>query len=85
MSDFSDEQLQVICEAAAVLACECPTHLVDLFRRVRLKSDTPSKAGGLMSVTAPRADVLAQGCLSRLELTAVVSRFLFSDVATYCF
>ncbi|MER3434968.1 MAG: hypothetical protein C4288_16505, partial [Leptolyngbya sp. ERB_1_1] len=25
------------------------------------KSDTPSKAGGLMSVTAPRADVLAKG------------------------
>lgn len=35
MSDFSDEQLQVICEAAAVIACECPAHLVDLFRRVR--------------------------------------------------
>ena len=35
MSDFSDEQLQVICEAAAVVACECPAHLVDLFRRVR--------------------------------------------------
>ncbi|MER3435481.1 MAG: hypothetical protein C4288_19285, partial [Leptolyngbya sp. ERB_1_1] len=25
------------------------------------QSDTPSKAGGLMSVTAPRADVLAKG------------------------
>jgi hypothetical protein len=35
MSDFSDEQLQVICEAAEVIACECPAHLVDLFRRVR--------------------------------------------------
>ena len=35
MSDFSDQQLQVICEAAAVVACECPAHLVDLFRRVR--------------------------------------------------
>ena len=35
MSDFSDEQLQVICEAAQVIACECPSHLVDLFRRVR--------------------------------------------------
>ena len=35
MSDFSDEQLQVICEAAQVIACECPAHLVDLVRRVR--------------------------------------------------
>ena len=35
MSDFSDEQLQTICEAAQVIACECPAHLVDLVRRVR--------------------------------------------------
>ncbi|XGV96554.1 MAG: type I restriction enzyme HsdR N-terminal domain-containing protein [Leptolyngbya sp. BL-A-14] len=49
------------------------------------ESDTPSKAGGLMSVTAPRADVLAKGCLFGLELTAVVSRFLLADVATYGF
>lgn len=33
--DFSDEQLQTICEAAEVIACECPSHLVDLLRRVR--------------------------------------------------
>lgn len=33
--DFSDEQLRVICEAANVIACECPAHLVDLLRRVR--------------------------------------------------
>ena len=35
MSDFSDEQLEAICEAAQVIACACPAHLVDLFRRVR--------------------------------------------------
>lgn len=33
--DLSDEQLQVICELANVIACECPAHLVDLLRRVR--------------------------------------------------
>ncbi|XGV97558.1 MAG: Rpn family recombination-promoting nuclease/putative transposase [Leptolyngbya sp. BL-A-14] len=49
-----------------------------------IESDTPSFAGGLMSVTAPRADVLAQGCRFGLELTALVSRFLFADVATDC-
>jgi hypothetical protein len=38
-----------------------------------------------MSVTAPRADVLAQGCLSGLELTALVSRFLLTDVSSYSF
>ena len=35
MSDFSDTQLEAICEAAGVIACECPAILVDLFRRVR--------------------------------------------------
>ena len=35
MSDFSNAQLEAICEAAQVIACECPAHLVDLFRRVR--------------------------------------------------
>ena len=34
-SFFSDEQLQTICENANVIACECPTHLVDLLRKVR--------------------------------------------------
>jgi hypothetical protein len=33
--DFSDEQLQTICESADVIACECPARLVDLLRRVR--------------------------------------------------
>lgn len=33
--NFSDEQLQTICETADVIACECPAHLVDLLRRVR--------------------------------------------------
>ncbi|MGA7952844.1 MAG: hypothetical protein WCA07_04915, partial [Gloeobacterales cyanobacterium] len=51
----------------------------------KFQSDTPSKAGGLMSVTAPRADVLAKGCLFGLELTALVSRFLLSDVTSYSF
>jgi hypothetical protein len=38
-----------------------------------------------MSVTALRADVLAKGCLFGLELTALVSRFLLSDVTSYSF
>lgn len=33
--NFSDEQLQIICESADVIACECPAHLVDLVRRIR--------------------------------------------------
>lgn len=34
-SAFSDAQLQVICETANVIACECPAQLVDLLRKVR--------------------------------------------------
>ncbi|MDX2243923.1 MAG: hypothetical protein NW224_24875 [Leptolyngbyaceae cyanobacterium bins.302] len=33
--DLSDEQLQIICESAEVITCECPAHLVDLLRRIR--------------------------------------------------
>jgi hypothetical protein len=31
MSDFSDEPLQTICEAAQVIACECPARVGDPF------------------------------------------------------
>ncbi|NJL23001.1 MAG: hypothetical protein HC895_22735 [Leptolyngbyaceae cyanobacterium SM1_3_5] len=32
---FSDAQLQIICETANVIACECPAQLVDLLRKIR--------------------------------------------------
>lgn len=32
---FSDEDLIAICEAADVIACECPVYLVQLLREVR--------------------------------------------------
>jgi hypothetical protein len=48
-----------------------------------LKSDTPSEAGGLMSVPASKADVLAEGYLFSLELPAFIGSLLFADVVTY--
>lgn len=32
---FSDAQLQIICETANIIACECPAQLVDLLRKIR--------------------------------------------------
>jgi hypothetical protein len=33
--EFSDEQLIAICEAADVIACECPSYLVQLLKEVK--------------------------------------------------
>jgi hypothetical protein len=33
--EFSDEQLLALCEAADVIACECPSYLVRLLHEVR--------------------------------------------------
>ncbi len=33
--ELSDEQLVAICEAADVIACECPSYLVRLLHEVR--------------------------------------------------
>ncbi|MBL1174297.1 hypothetical protein [Pantanalinema sp. GBBB05] len=35
LPEFSDTQLQMICETADVITCECPAHLVELLRKVR--------------------------------------------------
>jgi len=33
--EFSDDQLVAICEAADVIACECPSYLVQLLKEVK--------------------------------------------------
>lgn len=35
-TEFSDEQLLMICENAGVIACECPSYLVHLLQQVRV-------------------------------------------------
>jgi hypothetical protein len=43
---------------------------------VEEKSDTPGEAGGLMSVTAPRADVLAKGSRSNPRIDLLYQQYL---------
>jgi len=47
------------------------------------KSDTPGKAGGLMSVTAPRAGVARE--VFYLASKIVLLYILFTDISTYSF
>jgi hypothetical protein len=54
-------------------------------RVIVAKSDTPGEAGGLMSVTAPRADVLARGFGQILELTSFIRNILLPYITFHCF
>jgi hypothetical protein len=47
MSDFSDEQLQVICEAAEVIACECPRTWSICFAASASFAATPGRLPGI--------------------------------------
>ena len=49
-----------------------------------LESDTPGKAGGLMSVTVPRTGACRRVSARRLELSALVGYLLLPNITTHC-